>query len=229
MWGSLNICPQLQWFHIPSLTPVELFSLTSLKAWALKQKVWHNITFLLVQAEEEATGDRKYGLSTIWVNPCQARVHSMEEAVGKLTAWVSSEPNWPYTLVQLHEDTCHVLLPKEGHLGILPQGGAETTLCRQISQLEVCQLFISFLQVTYPIGLNGCEEPIITSLPESLASGVSLTGGESVYLEIDIPQSPADEPDQKVPPIGEFSSIIMDSSPKANPQNQKERSAWPWR
>ena len=47
---------------------------------------------LLVQAEEEATGDRKYGLLTIWVNPCQARVPSMEEAVGKLTAWVSSGP-----------------------------------------------------------------------------------------------------------------------------------------
>ena len=88
-----------------------------------KQKVCHDITFLLVQAEEEATGDRKYSLLTIWVNPCQARVPSMEEAVGKLTTWVSSGPNWPYALVQLHEGICHVPLPKEGHLGILPQGG----------------------------------------------------------------------------------------------------------
>ena len=41
-----------------------------------KQMVCHDITFLLVLAEEEATGDRKYGLLTIWVNPCQD--HSME-------------------------------------------------------------------------------------------------------------------------------------------------------
>ena len=47
-----------------------------------RHKVCHDIAFLLVLAEEEATGDRKYGLLTKWVNPCQARVPSMEEAVG---------------------------------------------------------------------------------------------------------------------------------------------------
>ena len=116
----------------------------------------------------------------------------MEEAVRNLTAWVSSGPDWPYALVQLHEDTHHVPLPKEG---ILPQRGAETTACGRISQLEVHQLLISGWQVTYPIGLNGHEEPIITSLPKSLANGVSLTGGKSIYLEIDIPQCLAEEPD----------------------------------
>ena len=154
-----------------------------------RQKVHHDIAFLFVLAKEEATGDRKYGLLTIWVNPCQARVHSMEEAFGKLTAWVSSGPEWPYALVRLHKGTCHAPLPKEGHLGILPQRGVEMTPCRQISQLEVCQLLISRLQVAYPVGLNGCEEPIITSLLESLANGISLTRGKSLYLDIDIPQS----------------------------------------
>ena len=47
----------------------------------------------------------------------------MKEVVGKLTTWVSSEPNWPYALVWLHKGTHHVPLPKEGHLGILPQRG----------------------------------------------------------------------------------------------------------
>ena len=89
------------------------------------------------------TGDRNYGLSTVWVNACQARVPSMEEAVGKLTAWASSGPGWPYALVQLHEGAHHGPLPKEGHLGILPQRRVETTPCRQISQLEVCQLLIA--------------------------------------------------------------------------------------
>ena len=224
LWGSLTICPQLQQFHIPYLTPAELSSLTSLKAWGEKQKICHDITFLFVLAEEEATGDRKYGLSTIWLNPCQARVCSMEEVVGKLTTWVSSGPNWPYTLVQLHEDTCHVPLPKEGHLGILPPRGAEMTACRRISQLEVHQLLVSSLQVAYPIGLNEHEEPIITSLPESLANGISLTRGKSVYLEIDILQSLAEEPDQKAPPIVECFTIII-ASPIRPPPNQKERSA----
>ena len=160
-----------------------------------RQKFHVDIAFLLVLAHEEATGDRIYGLLTIWVNPSQARVHSMEEAVGKLTAWASSGPNLPYTLVQLHEGTHHVPLPKEGHLGILPQRGVEATPCGEISQLEVYQLLIASPQVTYPIGLNRCEEPVITSLPEPLANSISLTGGKSVYLEIDILPSPAEEQD----------------------------------
>ena len=104
-------------------------------------------------------------------------------------------PNWPYALVWLHKDICHVPLPKEGHFGILPQRGAEMTACGRISQLEVHQLLISDLQVAYPIGLNGYEEPNITSLPESLTNGISLTRGKSIYLEIDILQSLAEELD----------------------------------
>ena len=190
-----------------------------------KQRVCHDIVFLLILAKEEATGDRKYGLLTIWVKPGQARAHSMEEAVGNLIAWVFSGPNWPYALVWLHEDTHHAPLPKQGHLGILPQRGAETTTCGRISQLEVCQLLASSPQVAYPIGLNGCKEPIITSSLESLAKGISLSGGESIYLEIDIPQSLAEDPDQKVPPIGKHSTIVITSPYKTTPQNQKERSA----
>ena len=119
----------------------------------------------------------------------------MEEAVRELTAWVSSGPNWPYAMVWLNEDTCHVLLPKEGHLGIPPQGEADMTTCRRVSQLEVHKLLASGLQVAYPVGLNGHEDPIIISLPESLANGISLTGSKPVYLEINIPQPMAKELD----------------------------------
>ena len=131
--GAPYYLSPLQQFHISSITQWELSSLTSLKAWGEKQKVHNDITFLLVLAEGEATGGQRYGLSAIWVNPSQARVHSMEEAVRELTAWVSSGPDWPYTLVQLNEDTCHVPLPKEGHLGILPQGGTDMSAYRRIS------------------------------------------------------------------------------------------------
>ena len=84
-----------------------------------------------------------YGLSTVWVNPYQARVSTVEEVVRELTALVSSGPDWPYALVWLNKDTCHVPLPREGHLGILPEGGTNRTACRRISQLEVCQLLWS--------------------------------------------------------------------------------------
>ena len=197
LWGHLTICtptaaiPHIIYNLIGTVLPYQPQGLGE------EQKVHHNITFLLILAEEEATGDRRYGLLTIWVNPCQARVHSMEETVRELTTWVSSGHNWPYTLVQLNKDTCHAPFPKEGHLGILPQGGAVMTTCKRISQLEVCQLLVSGLQVTYPVGLNGHEDPIITSLPKSLANGISLSGGKSIYLKINITQPMMKELDQK--------------------------------
>ena len=123
MWGDINICPLLHWFQLSCHSQAELSSLNGPKALGEGQKFHHDITFLLVWAEQEVTGDRNYGLSTVWVNPSQARVPSMEEAVGKLTTWASSGPNWPYALVQLHEGTTHVPLPMEGHLGILHQRG----------------------------------------------------------------------------------------------------------
>ena len=136
LWGHLDICPLLQQFHITSLTQLELFSLTSLKAWGDTEKFHNDIAFLLVSAKEEATGDRMYGLSTVWVNPYQARVPTVEEAVRELTTLVSSGPDWPYALVQLNEDTCHVPFPREGHLGVLPERGTDSTTCGRISQLE---------------------------------------------------------------------------------------------
>ena len=95
------------------------------------------------------------------------------------------------------------------------------TACGRISQLEVHQLLISGLQVAYPIRLNVHEEPVITSLSEFLANGISLTRGKSVYLEIDIPQSLAEEPDWKAPPIGKCSTIII-ASPHKTPKLEGE-------
>ena len=110
--GHHSICPLLNKFHVTSITHLELSFLTSLKAWGDAEKVHSDVAFLLVLPEEGAVGDRVYGLSVIWVNPYQARVSTMEEAVKQLTALVSTGPDWPYTLVQLNGDTCHMPLPR---------------------------------------------------------------------------------------------------------------------
>ena len=101
------------------------------------EKFHSNIAFLLVSTEEGVAGDRMNGLSTVWVNPYQAKVPTVEEAVKQLTALVSSGPGWPFALVQLNRDTCHAPLPREGHLCVLPEGGTSCAACGRVSQLEV--------------------------------------------------------------------------------------------
>ena len=139
----------------------------------------------------------------------------MEEAVEKLITFTSSGANWPYALAQLCKDAHHAPLPKNKHLGILPQGKVQETFCGQISQLEVCQLLGAGPQVIYPIGLSGHDEPIITTLPEPLDSGISLITSEHIYFGIDIPSSPVDEPDQKMPPLEDIPTILVTSPPKS--------------
>ena len=219
LWGNLNICPQLHWLELPCQTQAELSSISSLKVWGDVQKPQHDIAYLLVQVEN-AMRDRHYGISLVWVNSNQARAATMEEAVEKLAACSSSGTNWPYTLVLLYGGPCHAPLPKDGHLGILSQKGAEGTPCGQISQLEVCQLLAAGPQVVYPVGLNGHDEPVVTTLPELLASGVSLTTSEYIYLGIDIPSPPVEELDQKILPLGKVSTILIASPCKSPPKSE---------
>ena len=134
-------------------------------------------------------GDRIYGLSMMWVNPHQARVSSMEEVVKQLVPLIPTRPNWPYALVQFNADACHAPLPKQGHLSILMEEGTSSATCGWISQLDVHQLLSSGSQVVYPLGLNGCEIPVIMSLPKSLAKGMTMLQGKPIYLSVDILQS----------------------------------------
>ena len=208
----LDICPSLNQFHAASITHSKLSSLTSLKAWGDVEKFCSDVAFLLVLTKEGPARNRVYGLSMIWLNPYQARVPTMEEVAKQLTTLVSTGPDWPYTLVQLNGDTCHAPLPREGHLSALVEGDTSSATCRGVSYLEVHQVLSSSSQVIYPEGLNGCEVPMIASLPESLAKGTNLLGGEPIYLKVDILQSIVEGPELKVPPLGgHFSSILMPS------------------
>ena len=135
--GTLTSAPQLHWLELPCLSQVELFSISSLKVWGDAQKPLCSIAYLLVWVED-AKRDRHYGMSLVWVHPNQVREATMEEAVEKLTTFTSSGANWPYALAQLCKDPHHAQLPKNKHLGVLPQGKPQETFCGQISQLEVC-------------------------------------------------------------------------------------------
>ena len=213
LWGNFNVCPQLDHLGLPGHSPAELISVSSFKVWGNTWEPCHNIAYLLVHLGN-TTEDRQYGVSLVWVNPNQTRTSTMEEAVEKLGACPSSGTNWPYALAQLYEGSGHAPLPKGKHLGILPQGKVEETSCGWISQLNIFQLLSACPQVVYPSGLNGYDEPIITTLPELLSSSISIITRKHPYLEIDIP--PKGESNNKVPPIGK-ASIIQATNPHKSP------------
>ena len=160
---------------------------------------------------------RQYSIPLVWVHPNQVRAATTEEVVENLTAYTSSGVDWPYALAQLWEDPHHAPLPKNNHLGILLQRKAQETFCGQISQLEVHQLLATSPQVVYPIGLNGHDEPIITTLLDPLGSSISHITSKHIYLEIDIPSPPMEEPDQKMLSLEDIPAILITSPPRSPP------------
>ena len=213
LWGNFDVCPCLDHLELPCHSPVEMISISSFKVWGNIQEPHYDITYLLVHTGN-TTEDRQYSISLVWVNPNQTWASTMEEAVETLATCPSSGTDWTYTLAQLYEGSCHAPLPKDKHLGILPQGKVEETSCEQISQLDVCQLLSAGSQVVYPTGLNRQDEPIITTLPELLSSGISIITSKHLYLEIDIPH--LEESDTKALPIGK-APIIQTTNPHKSP------------
>ena len=126
----------------------ELHSICKLKVWGNIQEPHSNLAYLLVQIMVA----QDYGMSLVWISPNQVWVPTMEDAIRALSTYISSGPNWPYALVQLYKGSSHTPLPKDNHLGILPQGKVEGSPYGWISQVEVCQLLSARPEVIYPVG-----------------------------------------------------------------------------
>ena len=121
----------------------------------------------------DTLGAESYGMALVWISPHQVWASTMEEAVGTLSACISSGPDWPYVLAQLYEGSNHTPLPKGKHLGILPQGKVEESPYGWISQLKVCQLLSSRPQVVYLVGFNRGNQPVTINLPELLHTALA--------------------------------------------------------
>ena len=200
LWGNLSVFPLLDHIDLPYHTARELLSISCLKVWGDTQKPWNGMAYLMVKVED-ASEVKGYGMAILWISPHQARASMMEEALEILSTCVSGGLDWLYVLTQLYEGTNHVPLPKDKHLGILPQGKVESP-CGQISQLKVHQLLSARLQVVYPMGLNGGNQSVTIDLPGPLHSGSSVTTDEHPYIKIDIPSPTPKEQDGVNPPLG---------------------------
>ena len=186
IWGDLSICPHLDSLELPYHTPGELASISCLKVWMDILEPCKNMAYLLV-CTEGGSEAKNYGMALVWTSPHQAWVSMMEEALGTLSACISSGPDWPYVFAQLYKGSNHTPLSKDKHLGILPWGKAEESPHGQISQLEVCQLLSTGPQVVYPVGLNVCDQSVTIDLMEPLHSSSSITTENTPICKLTFP------------------------------------------
>ena len=208
LWSNTGICSCLDYLELPFHSAGELLSISCLKVWGDTKEPHNDMAYLLMHIEDASEAEG-YGMALVWVNPHQARASTMKEALGTLSVCISSGPNWPYVLAQLYGGPNHTPLPKDKHLGIFPQGEAESP-SGWISQLEVYQLLSARPQVIYPVVLNGGDQLVTIDLPEPLHSGSSITTNEHSYMRINIPLPTPEEPEHTTPPLdGVHAALVL--------------------
>ena len=97
LWGNLHICPHLNSLELPCHTSGELLSISHLKVWGNTQEPRTDMAYLLVHTGDTSEA-QSYGLSLVWISPHQVRASTMGEAIGTLSIYISSGPDWPTLL-----------------------------------------------------------------------------------------------------------------------------------
>ena len=97
LWGNLNICPHLDSFELLCHTSGELLSISHLKVWGNTQEPRTDMAYLLVHTAD-ALEAQSYSMCLVLISPHQVQASTMEEAIGTLSVYISSGPNWPYAL-----------------------------------------------------------------------------------------------------------------------------------
>ena len=111
LWGNLHICPHLNSLELPCHTPEELISISCLKVWGNTQEPLTDMAYLLVHTGDTSEA-QSYSLSLVWISPHQVWASTMEEAIGTLSIYISSGPDWLYALEQLYEGSSHTPSPR---------------------------------------------------------------------------------------------------------------------
>ena len=97
-----------------------------------------NRAYLLVWIDDTPNA-KTYALALVWVNPLQARVAVMADALDTLATFAYEGLDWLYILIQLYEGANHMPLPANKHLGVLVQEKMEGP-SGWVSQLKIHQL-----------------------------------------------------------------------------------------
>ena len=66
--------------------------------------------------------ERKFCLVAVWVHPDHALLPLLDETAKEKALLINTREDWPYTFMQLCEDSWHVCLSNARHLSILVDG-----------------------------------------------------------------------------------------------------------
>ena len=118
-WGSLDFCPKVMQFCIHIITQGQLTALSHVGAWGDVEKPCQDMAFLLI-APHLAIGCKwVFGLTAMWLHPCQAHLPTLADAAWKLLLLANEGTNWPNAYIRMNDVVAHVPLSSVGHIGVM--------------------------------------------------------------------------------------------------------------
>ena len=170
-----------------AITQSCLSAISQAKAWGNPKKPKLSMAYLLIVPGQAVEEERTFGLVTIWVHPCKTLLSLLEEAAKKVTLLTNTTGDWPYSFVQLCEDSQHIPLSNARHISLMVNGVPSRSACRCLSCLEVHKLLQCGSEVVYPEGLNGDFELIWVPLPKQSVWDAESTN-EPAMLQVNLPR-----------------------------------------
>ena len=155
IWRSLNFCPGIRCFVVPTLTHTQLTNLSQAGAWGDVKRPWQNIAFLMIVPNANFSGELIFGLAVVWANPCQGHLTTLVEVAHKLALLVDNGLDWPYAFVCMSSTMCHVPLSDAGHLSAMTDGVQSVNTCRHLHQLHTWKLLQHREHVVFSEGIHG--------------------------------------------------------------------------
>ena len=134
-WGSHNICPLLSQFYVTVISWSHLSAISLAKAWGDPKKPKLSIAYLFIALAQVVEEERIFWLVAMWAHPCHTLLSSLEEAAKKLTLLINTGDGWPYTFVQLCEDSQHIPLSDARHISFMVDSAPSRSTCGCLSCL----------------------------------------------------------------------------------------------
>ena len=93
------------------------------------EKAWQNMAFALIAPSLAVWCKLVFGLTAMWVHPCQAHLPTLVDAIQRLMLLANEGPSWPYAYMQMNDPMTLMPLSSEGNIGDMIDGIPSTNAC----------------------------------------------------------------------------------------------------
>ena len=131
--GCLDFCPAVMQFQVHAIMQTQLTTLSQAGAWGDTKKGWWDMALLLIVPSLAVGCEWVFGLTAMWVHPCQAHLPTLGEVTQKLRLLTDISSNWLYAYVWMNDAMTHMPLSSEGHIGVTTDGIPSMNACGHLT------------------------------------------------------------------------------------------------